>query len=68
MNFKQITKKIFYQASVQKDSEKLESFIECYENLDKKDIPECVHKWDQIYSFYGGSDMLEKMNKNKKPS
>ena len=59
MKVKKLTKKIFYESSQMTDNDKLESFIDCYATVQKKDIPECMKKWEQIYQFYGSSSMYQ---------
>ena len=63
MKFKQLTKKIFYEASQQSQSDKLEDLVHCYENVDKKDVEECFKKWEKVYEFYGSSELYTNYEK-----
>lgn len=75
MKFKQLTKKILYEASQEDNNDKLESFASCYENVKKENVDKCMQKWGKVYQWYGGSEMLESFvsnaekqaNTNKKP-
>lgn len=58
MKFKQLTKKIFYEASESTPADDLEHFAECYETVPRDDLTSCMDKWKMVYSFYGSNEMF----------